>query len=214
MEENLGEVIQQIPFLGSLPEMRKKAIQEKQRKLWQMIATQWPNRGYMPISVYIPKCSWAAFTTHLSVVFISLVGQEIWNSPYLYVHISNYYKNLLCYSSLKFLKLGEDGRPRYGVDVFVGSSTFTQLFHLAWKILTLFWQSWQSSSDIHKMSRKGKGLRLEQKPFGEDLVESYAEMKTTEEADAMTASRVPTTNEDVLAATYKMKNAVDERFEA
>ena len=57
MEENLGEVIQQIPVLGSLPEMREKASRgKKQRKLWQIIATQCQNTSYMPISVYIPKC--------------------------------------------------------------------------------------------------------------------------------------------------------------
>ena len=54
---------------------------------------------------------------------------------------------------------------------------------------------------------------MKEKPLGEDLVESYAETETTEEADAMAASRAPTTNKDDLAAIYKMKNAVNERFD-
>lgn len=72
---------------------------------------------------------------------------------------------------------------------------------------------------MDKMSRKGKGLRLEKKILGEDFVNNYADTGISGEADAMAASAVvanasaPTTNEDVLAAIHKMKGAIDERFD-
>lgn len=72
---------------------------------------------------------------------------------------------------------------------------------------------------MDKMSRKGKGLRLEKKILGEDFVNNYADTGISGEADAMAASAVvanasaPTTNEDVLAAIHKMKGAVDKRFD-
>lgn len=69
MEENLGEVIQQIPFLGSLPEMRKKAILEKAEKVVAMAVI-------CPFLFIYPNVHELLLLLHLSVVFISLVGQE------------------------------------------------------------------------------------------------------------------------------------------
>lgn len=65
------------------------------------------------------------------------------------------------------------------------------------------------------MSRKGKELRSEKTPC-EDFVKYDANMETFSGAEAMAASAnsantiTPVTNEDILTAIHKMKNAVDE----